>query len=56
MNKKTYVHPTIEVVKIQGQTHMLIGSPDPYGMKNQLQIPTTDPADPDPIEEVDEGW
>lgn len=50
MKKKTYMKPTIEVVKIQSQTQMLIGSPDPNGMNNQLQIPT------DPIEEVLEGW
>ena len=50
MKKKTYMKPTIEVVKIQSQTQMLTGSPDVYGMNNQLQIPTT------PTEEVPEGW
>ena len=55
MKKKTYEQPTMEVVKLQSQVQMLIGSPDPNGLLNQLQIP--DPlAVPDPIEEVDFGF
>ena len=50
MKKKTYEQPTMEVVKLQSQVQMLIGSPDPNGMLNQLQIPT------DPTDEVDFGF
>lgn len=50
MKKKTYEQPTMEVVKLQSQVQMLIGSPDPNGMLNQLQIPT------DPTDEVLEGF
>ena len=53
MKKKTYEQPTMEVVKLQSQVQMLIGSPDPNGLLNQLQIPTI-PSDP--TEEVLEGW
>lgn len=50
MKKKTYEQPTMEVVKIQSQVQMLIGSPDPNGLLNQLQIPT------DPEQMVDFGF
>ncbi|MCR5042717.1 MAG: hypothetical protein K6A93_01035 [Bacteroidaceae bacterium] len=45
----------MEAIKIQSQVQMLIGSPDPNGLNNQLQIPTA-PGLPDPINEVLEGW
>ena len=50
MKKKTYEQPTMEVVKIQNETQMLIGSPDPNGLLDRLQIPT------DPEDEVDDGF
>ena len=53
MKKKTYIQPTIEVETFQGEIIMQIGS---QGVNTQLQIPTTDPTVPIPIEEVEEGW
>ena len=47
MKKKTYIQPTIEVVKIQGEIIMQIGS---QGVNTQLQVPT------DSSEEVLQGW
>ena len=46
MKKKTYEQPTMEVVKLQSQVQMLIGSPDVNGMNQQLQV----------TEEVPLGW
>lgn len=37
MKKKLYIIPTIQVVKVQQQSQILIGSPDIYGMNNLLQ-------------------
>lgn len=53
MKKKTYIQPTMEVETFQGEIIMQIGS---QGVNTQLQIPTTDPTVPIPIEEVEEGW
>ena len=47
MKKKTYVQPAIEVVKLQSQVMMQIGSPGSnYGVNQNLST----------IEEVDDGW
>ena len=40
MEKKQYINPEIEIVKIANQIHMLAGSPDPAA--NGLD-PTEDP-------------
>ena len=49
MTKKTYMKPSVEVVKLQGECQILAGS-DQYGMNNQLQIPDN------PEDLVVEGW
>ena len=38
MTKKTYMKPSVEVVKLQNECQILAGS-DQFGMNNQLQIP-----------------
>lgn len=38
MTKKTYMKPSVEVVKLQDECQILAGS-DQYGVNNQLQTP-----------------
>lgn len=48
MIKKKYIKPTTQIVEIQQRTTILIGSPDEYGMNNELIT--------DDIYIVEEGW
>ena len=41
MTKKTYMKPSVEVVKLQDECQILAGS-DQYGVNNQLQTPANE--------------
>ena len=47
MTKKTYMKPSMEVVKLQDECQILAGS-DQYGVNNQLQD--------NPEDQVEVGW
>ena len=46
MTKKEYMKPSLKVVELQQNCHILVGSADVYGMNKSLVEE----------EEVDEGW
>ena len=46
MTKKEYMKPSVKVVELQQNCHILAGSKDVYGMNKSIQYE----------EEVDEGW